>query len=175
MFIEIERLTLEPLHVQRVYGIGDLQFEHDDAALAEPVSTDFVLTHKEKDLYVEGTVQTAIRYQCSRCLKEFSSPLGTSFNLFYFPQADWKQDEEIELKYEDMEVGYYDGICLDVDLMVLEQIELTMPMKFVCHEGCKGLCPSCGADLNEGPCACRIDTTDSRLAVLRDFRSKMKE
>jgi uncharacterized protein len=175
VFIEIERLTPEPAHVQHVFALGELQFRHDDAALEEPVSADFILTHKDKDLRVVGTIQTAIRYQCSRCLKEFSSPLETSFDLFYLPQPAWKKDEEIELKYEDMEVGYYDGLGLDVDLMVLEQIELALPMKFVCREACKGLCPYCGADLNRGLCPCRDDTTDSRLAVLRDFRSKMKE
>lgn len=138
MIIEIERLTPEPLHVQHVYGADEIQFIHDDATLEEPVSADFILTHKEKDLHVEGTIQTAVRYQCSRCLKEFSSPFNASFDLFYLPQADWKKDEEVELKYEDMEVGYYDGISLDVDLMVLEQIELAIPMKFVCWEGCRG-------------------------------------
>ncbi len=175
MIIEIEHLTPEPLHVQHVYRAEEIQFKHDDAALDEAVAADFVLTHKEKDLHIAGSVRTSLRYQCSRCLKEFTSPFSASFDLFYLPQANWKKDEEVELKYEDMEVGYYDGIGLDVDLMVLEQIELAIPMKFVCREGCKGLCPSCGADLNEGPCPCRIDTTDSRLAVLRDFRSKMKE
>lgn len=175
MFIEIERLKVEPLHVQRVYGIGDLQFKHDDAVLEKPVSTDFILTHKEKDLRVVGTVQTAIRYQCTRCLKAFSSPLDAGFDLFYLPQQDWKKDEEIELKYEDMEVGYYDGIGLDVDLMVIEQIELAIPMKYVCSEECKGLCPYCGTDLNEKSCPCKVDTKDTRLAVLRDFRRKVKE
>ena len=174
MFLEIESLTPEPLHIQHVYGIEDLEFKHEDAALEEPVSTDFILTHKEKDLRVEGAVRTAIRYQCSRCLKDFSHALNASFNLFYLPKAGWKKDEEVELQYEDMVIGYYDGIRLDVDLMVLEQIELAMPMKFVCREDCRGLCPSCGADLNEGSCPCKVDTTDSRLAVLRDFRAKMK-
>lgn len=175
MFIEIERLTEEPLHVQHTYKIGELSFEHDDATLEQPVAADFVLTHADRDLHVEGTVRTAIRFQCSRCLKECSNQLDASFNLLYLPQGEWKKDEEIELKYEDMEVGYYDGINLDVDLMVLEQIELAMPMKFVCEEACRGLCPSCGADLNEGPCACRNDSSDSRLAVLRDFRDKMNK
>ena len=69
MFIEIERLTSEPLYVRHVYGIDELQFKHDDAFLEEPVSTDFVLTHNNKDLRVQGTIQTAIRYSCSRCLK----------------------------------------------------------------------------------------------------------
>ncbi len=175
MFIEIERLTPEPLHIQHLYAAGELQFKHDDAILEEPVATDFALTHKGKDLRVEGLVQTAIRYQCSRCLREYSSRVEARFDLCYLPQSEWKPDEEVELKYEDMGVGYYDGIALDVDLMVLEQIELVMPMKFVCREDCRGLCPSCGADWNEGPCPCKVDTTDSRLVVLGDFRSKMSK
>jgi uncharacterized protein len=175
VIIEIERLTSEPLHVEHIYSMGALQFKHQDAALEKPVVADFVLTHDENDLHVEGTIQTAIRYQCSRCLKEFSSTLDASFDLLYLPQAVWKKDEEIELKYEDMEVGYYDGISLDVDLMVLEQIELAMPMKFICHTGCKGLCPSCGANLNEGSCPCGDESKDSRLTVLQDFRNKMNK
>ena len=172
MFITIESLKPEPLHIQHVYGIEDLKFQHEDAFLEEPVSTDFILTHKEKDLRVEGIVRTAIRYQCSRCLKPCTHALDASFTLFYLPQAEWKKDEEVELKYEDMVIGYYDGIRLDVDLMVLEQIELALPMKFICREDCRGLCPSCGADLNEGSCSCKVDTTDSRLAVLKDFRAR---
>lgn len=175
MFIEIERLKQEPLHIQHLYAVGELQFKHDDATLEEPVATDFILTHRGKDLRVDGSVQTAIRYQCSRCLKEYSSRVEARFDLSYLPQSGWKPDEEVGLKYEDMGVGYYDGIALDVDLMVLEQIELLMPMKYVCREACRGLCPSCGADLNECPCPCKIDATDSRLAVLRDFRSKLSK
>jgi uncharacterized protein len=102
-------------------------------------------------------------------------PLAASFDLLYSPQPEGRQEEEIELKYEDMEVAFYDGESLDVDLMTLEQIELALPMKFICDEGCKGLCPNCGADLNQGACACKLDTSDTRLAVLREFRSKMKQ
>jgi len=170
VLIAIESLKPEPLHIQHVYGVDDLGFQHEDAVLETPVTTDFILTHKEKDLRIEGTLRTALKYQCSRCLKTFSHDLDAAFTLFYLPQTEWKKDEEVELKYEDMVIGYYDGVQLDVDLMVLEQIELALPMRFICREGCRGLCPSCGADLNEGSCSCKADTTDSRLAVLKDFR-----
>jgi uncharacterized protein len=175
VFIEIERLTSEPLHVQHVVPEGELQFKHEDASLAGPVSADFILTHQAQELHVTGAVQTGIRYQCARCLKELEAPLCARFDLLNFPQQEWKENEEIELKYEDMEVGFYDGIRLDVNLMILEQVELAMPMKFVCREDCKGLCPACGADLNVESCPCKVEPTDSRLAVLRDFRKKMKE
>jgi len=106
-------------------------------------------------------------------MKEFSRPLDAAFDLSYLQQPKYSKDAEIELRYEDMEVAYYDGIRLDVDLMVLEQIELSIPMKFVCSEDCKGLCNKCGTDLNEGTCLCSRESADSRLSVLLDFKKKM--
>jgi uncharacterized protein len=175
VFIEIEDLKAEPLQVHHLYGVKDLDFAHADAVLDEPVSVDFVLDHRDKDLRLGGTLQTSVRYKCARCLRESSRRLATSFDLLYLPQPDLSVDQEIELKYEDMQIGFYDGVTFDVDLMVLEQIELAMPMKFICQEGCKGLCVNCGADLNEGPCSCKASDIDSRLAVLREFRKKMDQ
>jgi uncharacterized protein len=173
VFIEIEDLDPEPLHIHHVFPIREIKFFHGDAALNAPVAADFVLSHKDRDLHVDGTVKTAIRFKCSRCAKEFSRSFAASFDLSYLPQPKWtNENAEIELKYEDMGVGFYDGVALDVDLMVLEQIELAMPMKFVCREDCKGLCYKCGSDLNEGACLCKNEETDSRLSVLLDFQKK---
>jgi len=173
VFIEIEDLKPEPLHVHHVFPIGEISFSYEDARLGEPVTTDFVLSHRDRDLHVDGTVETAISFRCSRCNKEFSRSFATSFDLSYLPQPKWTSEgAEIELRYEDMDVAYYDGLTLDVNLMVLEQIELAMPMKFVCREDCKGLCFKCGADLNEGTCPCTSENVDSRLSVLLDFQKK---
>jgi uncharacterized protein len=105
-----------------------------------------------------------------------SRRVATSFDLLYLPQppAQAGPEEEIELKYDEMDVGFYDGIRLDVDLMALEQIELALPMRFVCSEECRGLCPMCGVDLNERACGCSQERSDPRLAVLREFRKKME-
>jgi len=177
VFIEIEDLKPEPLHVRHVFPIGEIKFSHEDATLAGPVTTDFVLSHRDRDLYVDGTVETAIRFHCSRCTKEFSRSFAAKFDLSYLPQPKWtnNDDAEIELRYDEMEVAYYDGIAFDVNLMVLEQIELAMPMQFVCSEECKGLCYKCGTDLNEGACRCKNDVSDSRLSVLLDFQKKKKD
>jgi uncharacterized protein len=173
LFIEIEDLKQEPTHVSHVYATGQLRLAHQDAALSEPVCVDFTLNHKDRKLEIDGTVKTAVLYKCSRCLKEFARPLAAEYNLFYLPQPKGNRaDEEIALKYEEMEISFYDGIRFDVDLMVLEQIELAMPMKFVCREDCRGLCYICGADLNERTCGCRKEEPDSRLAALLEFRKK---
>ena len=173
MFIEIEDLKQEPLHVRHVFPVGEIKFSHEDAALSEPVAVDFVLTHQDRDLRVDGRLETGIRFRCSLCTKEFSKTFSSTFDLTYLPQPEWvNEGAEIELKYEDMEIAYYDGIALDVNLMVLEQIELAMPMKFVCREDCRGLCCKCGADLNEGSCRCKNEEIDSRMSVLLEFKKK---
>jgi uncharacterized protein len=176
VFIEVEELKPESLHVHHIFPIGDIQFAHEDAMLSEHVTADFVLSHNDRDLYLDGTVETAIRFKCSRCAKEYSRALTTEFRLSYLPQPDYVDENvEIELKYEDMGVAYYDGVALDVNLMVLEQIELAIPMKFICQEDCKGLCYRCGADLNQEPCLCENEVKESRFSVLQDFRNKMTE
>jgi uncharacterized protein len=173
VFIEIEDLKPEPLHVHHVFQAGEIDFSHEDAVLAEPVITEFTLKHKGADLHIAGTVETVIHCNCSRCNKEFDRNTTAGFDLSYLPQPKWSDDNaEVELKYEDMEVAFYDGIAFDVNLMVLEQIELAIPMKLVCREDCKGLCYKCGADLNEGICSCTGEDADPRLSVLLEFREK---
>jgi uncharacterized protein len=174
VLIEIEDLKSEALHVNHVFPVGEIKFIHEDAELNEPVTADFILTHRDRDLHIDGTVQTAIRFRCSRCTKEFVHSFLANFDLSYLPQPKWSNENaEIELKYDDMGVAYYDGIAFDVNLMLLEQIELAMPMKFICREDCKGLCYKCGADLNEKDCQCTKEETDLRLSVLLEFKKKM--
>ena len=174
MFIEIEDLRDGPLEFHHTYALGELAFERQDAALVEPVAADFVLTHEDRDLRITGGLQTALRCRCARCASEFERRLDNRFDLTYLPQpAGIKESEEIELRYEEMEVAFYDGVRFDVDLMVTEQIELSLPMKFICREECRGLCYRCGQDLNEGTCGCPRDEKDGRLSVLLEFRKKM--
>jgi len=176
VFIEIEDLKEEPLHVHHVFPIKEIMFSHEDAKLNSPVTTDFVLAHRDRDLRIDGSVETSIIFRCSRCMKEFCKPFVADFDLTYLPQQKMtNENAEIELKYEDMEVEYYDGIAFDVNVMVLEQIELAMPMQYVCREDCKGLCYKCGADLNEGECLCEKEATGSRLSVLLEFQKKKKQ
>jgi len=176
VFIEIEDLKPEPLHVQHLFQSGEMEFAHEDVALKEPIAVDFTLTHKDGDLRITGTVETVIHPRCSRCTREFSRDISTEFDLSYLPQPAWSgENVEIELKYEDMEVAFYDGVSFDVNLMVLEQIELAIPMKLICREDCKGLCYQCGADLNEGTCSCIKETGDPRLSVLLDFKKKSEK
>jgi DUF177 domain-containing protein len=175
VLIDVESLRDEPLHVHHVYAPGTLKFENEQATLTGPVEITFVLTHKERDLRLSGSVKTDLAVRCSRCLRDSAQPVDTTYDLHYAPHPrSTSSGEEIELKYDDMAVGFYDGLVFDVDIMVAEQITMALPMKVVCREDCAGLCATCGRDLNEGPCGCTPGPVDSRMATLLDFRKKMK-
>ena len=61
---------------------------------------------------------------------------------------------------------------LELDEPLLEEITLVFPTKHLCREDCKGLCPKCGKDLNEGPCSCQKKEIDPRLAGLAKLLEK---
>ena len=170
MFIEIEDLEEKPLRVRHTFPVNEIRFSHEDAWLDTPVAVDFTLYPSGKDLRLMGSVAASVRCRCSRCLKEFSRPFAEDFDLSYLQQPKWDGGAaEIELKYEDMDIGYYDGARFDVNAMALERIELALPMQYVCRDDCKGLCCKCGADLNEGACFCK-EEPDARLSALLEFK-----
>ena len=71
------------------------------------------------------------------------------------------------------EIGYYQGEGLLLEDALREQVLLALPLKVICREDCKGLCPHCGANLNDGQCSCADDVDDPRWTALKDLRSKL--
>ncbi|MBI4715108.1 MAG: DUF177 domain-containing protein [Nitrospirae bacterium] len=124
-----------------------------------------------ESLFFEGTIRTTIRLQCSRCLKEFLLPTDIQFSGIGEPLPE-SQGEDEELSRGDIDVHYYQGDVLEFNDIFHEQIVLSFPMRPLCDEGCKGLCPRCGRDLNEGPCMCKETSTDPRWTSLKRFTDR---
>ncbi len=89
----------------------------------------------------------------------------------YFPALD-DMHGDLEALRQSQEVGYYrKDICLGS--FILSEMVLSMPIRYECRNGCKGLCPECGANLNEGLCACKKNM-DPRLEKLATIKSKLR-
>jgi uncharacterized protein len=99
------------------------------------------LTNLGEAIAVEGQVTTVPRLTCSRCLETFEYPLAV------------RLDEEFS-EHPDEDAFGYAGEVLDLGEAVRQALELALPMRAVCREDCRGLCPSCGHNLNQGPCGC---------------------
>lgn len=163
-------------HLDRTYEAAKFAGQDsDEYAIAAPVH--LVLdVHKDRDLYrVVGRVQTTLRLECGRCLEPFTVPVDSAFDLRYLPQPAGGTHEEHEIREDDLTTSYYSDQTLDLGELMREQFELALPMKPLCAEDCKGLCPECGTNLNKATCGCAPRWEDARLAALKGLLDRNKE
>ena len=116
---------------------------------------------------VQGTIRGGIRIRCDRCLESFHRKVESQFHVTLVVPREGSDQEEIELLEEDMEVDFVKGDAVDLGEVVREQIYLSLPMQSICKESCRGLCPVCGANLNETSCLCRKAEGHPAFSTLR--------
>lgn len=125
----------------------------------------FILTTVDKKtILVEAKVELSLIIPCDRCLesviKDFNIKINREVNM-----AVTVLPNEDELD----EANFMSGNNLDVDKLVHGEILLSLPMKVLCDDNCKGICNRCGANLNHGTCDCDVTDLDPRMAVIRDI------
>lgn len=114
-----------------------------------------------------GSVSLVLEAYCGRCLTKVETPLELRFERTVF-SPDTQGDEA-----DDM--GYMDGFSLDMERLVQNEVLINWPEKILCREDCKGICPVCGRNRNEGECGCDTFVPDPRMAVIQDIFNKSKE
>ncbi len=137
----------------------DFDFDEPGTLLAEDVVISHLLgklrlTRTPQGILVQGTLEAKTGTECTRCLK----PLLYTFQV-----------ELSELFTLDNSGAYVidDGDTIDLTPILREEGILSVPMQVLCNPDCKGLCPECGCNLNEGSCDCVSESIDPRLALLR--------
>lgn len=129
------------------------------------------LTHADGGkISYEGQIDVTLEIPCSRCLTPVPVRMNFEFGdeLFLKPQED---EEKLWIG----DVSFIDGNSLDVDRLVFDEILMRLPMKVLCRSDCKGLCPVCGHNLNEGDCGCDRSSPDPRMSVIKDIFKEFKE
>jgi len=135
-----------------------------------PVQSEVKIRKVGRSVLITGEVQTTLRLQCVRCLKEFSYPFSTTFELTLHPLKEAPGAEETELGSEEMEASFFEGGEIHLSEIACEQIFLEIPYQPLCQERCKGLCPSCGQDLNLSSCGCVKEELTSSFSVLKKLK-----
>lgn len=111
---------------------------------------------------------------CSRCLVPFQWQDQVSFHVLLIPTSLTRQSKRKAFKAEeddDTNISFFDGIAINVEEQVKEQMMLNFPMSVICSSDCKGLCPSCGHNLNEGACQCKPTQGHSPFSILKKLKS----
>lgn len=124
---------------------------------------------EEKGFLVTLSLQFSVQALCSRCLSSTTLAIDEVFRYFYM---SWQEETEQDGSSGDGQVVVvrHFGPALNVTQEIWESLILSLPSVVLCSDDCKGLCPSCGKNLNEGPCSCSQNVQDPRLDKLRELR-----
>lgn len=124
--------------------------------ICEPVAVTGAVHNRAEMLELEATLSSNLHLNCDSCGKPFERVVTVPVRRLLATELENEAEDEIIL---------LSGTELDLDAVVTDEFIFAMDTKYLCSEDCKGRCPLCGADLNQGPCQCK-PAADSRFAVL---------
>jgi len=162
--LEQEDVVIQDQGLARVLGL-DLAPELSP----EPLEIFCQLSKIEDLISAKGWVKSKMLLTCDRCLEKFESGYKSFFELQYRLQVEdlSKADDEADGAVETV---YFEGDILDIADQVRQTVLLSVPMRAICREDCRGLCGSCGCNLNVETCQCSGQATDPRWSALKNWK-----
>lgn len=152
---------------------GILDFDGQEFVFPEGFNAEVSAKWLEESLLlVYISVDAPVEAECARCLTTVSLEISGELGYLYYSHGAEVSDETDEFgDYMPVEVNFF-GRTVDVMPQIEESIYTLLPTKVLCRDDCKGLCPVCGKNLNEGSCSCINENTDPRLEALRNFTAE---
>lgn len=181
MFISLLDLEREPLEFDQSVAGGTIDYGSAIRQLGPmPVRgrADLIEEHRGPHEVVED-IRLRARYEghftinCARCLEPVTQTLEDGFDLIFRPLGADAGALDHAISTSDTEIGYYQDGGLALEDVLREQVLLSLPVRALCRQDCKGLCPGCGRNLNVEACICESHS-DPRWTALADLRSRMK-
>lgn len=118
------------------------------------------------EVVARGTAAGLLGHACRRCLKPVETPVREDLTMVFVLEPVEDEDDGGTYLFEPS------GVDLELGNAVREELILAVNPFVVCTPECRGLCPQCGTDLNEGSCGCTVDEADPRWAALRELKSE---
>lgn len=140
--------------------VSPLNFQGEKIVFLKPLSVTGKAINVGEFIVLQGTIKSVMQLHCHRCLDRFDLSFSSDFN------------EEFPMNTKIIDGETHEGIkdhIIDIKNTVESTILLSLPMKRLCKEHCKGLCERCGANLNKIKCNCVTEEIDPRLAVLKQL------
>jgi len=173
MLLNLARIRVPHTEFEEVYAPELFHTGDDDVyRVAAPVTLRMDIDKTGVRFRLTGRVTTVLQLPCSRCLEPFPWPVDATFDLIYQPQTANTGEGEREVEEEDLGIGFYNNNEIDLGQLMREQFYLALPMKPLCADDCRGLCPICGTNLNKGTCECKREWEDPRLSVLKKLKAE---
>ncbi len=131
-----------------------------------PVTAQLRAESVVEGVLVTGAVKGRATATCARCLRPLAVPVELELcELFGGPRHEVTGDGD---------AYRIEGLEIHLEQMLRDACALALPLNPVCSQGCKGLCATCGIDLNESSCDCAEQDMDPRWAPLAALRAKLE-
>lgn len=166
MDLNLEEAFDAPVALSQSFEIPTEKVGRPELLSLEPVAFTGILQRVDPGFSLTGSIRIGGTVACSRCLAPVSFSRSGEASWVFAPAHRRPGEDELELSAGDLDIVYYDELTIPLDPLIEEELQLALPMKALCREDCRGLCPSCGVDRNQAACACE-PPVDSRLAGLK--------
>ncbi|RLE16529.1 MAG: hypothetical protein DRJ08_06445 [Acidobacteria bacterium] len=172
MRIEVAKIEQRPLR-------GDFRIQK---RVMDPGSTDtftvddcvveFELYRiSESEIMLKAHYFGSLELACTTCLEMYETKVDERFSVL-FTSTPGEVEGVVTPEGYDSDVQLLEGDVIELERQVLDTMRLNIPMSHQCRENCRGICPTCGKNLNEGDCNCVIETVDPRWKDLELFLNK---
>lgn len=170
MKIRLDKIGDEPLEWREEISLSAASLEREQLLELGRIDSSGRIWVESPGYGLEARISYDQTVACDRCLVPIVQAIESDVRLTLVVGSPAWVEEEIELTAEDLETLYVTEEELDTQEIVREQVQLNIPMRTLCKEECKGLCPSCGVNRNQESCECEQGPSDPRWEVLRGLK-----
>ena len=170
MIVDLLSVSDEPLPFNFKIAANQIDLDTEGVQIIGDIEVIGELRKNAAKTDVRGSIKAPVEIECTRCLTPVKRELDIVFDVDFIDRELFPDSKETHLESSDLETDVIDGNELDLTQVAREQILLNLPEQVLCREDCKGICPTCGNDLNEGDCTCSDDNIDPRWAALKDLK-----
>ena len=172
MRIWLDQVRHEPFDWEETQEVGAERLGRPEVVSLGPVSWLGRVSFVDPAYLLRARLAYEQTLTCTRCLKPFAERLAPEAEVLFEIGAPAGAGEH-ELHGGDLETVFLEDKILETDPILLEQLQLNVPMKPLCRPDCQGLCPRCGADRNLERCACEERSEEPRWAALAAIRDRL--
>jgi uncharacterized protein len=172
MQFNVAQLLKEQVGATRDYNVSEdigAIYGPEIRAIA-PLAGVVRLVRTNRGVFMEARLETTILLSCGRCLEDYLAPVPMVIREEFLPLVDVDTGAPIPQNEEEAEFfTINENHVLDLTEVVRQYILTSLPMQQICRLDCAGLCPTCGKNLNVGPCQCEPVSVDSRMSILGEL------
>ena len=172
MFLDINKIGREGYSFDRTLELEKLEGEGGEPIPVRNVRLQGRVEGGRRNKDLSGRLDAQVDLSCGRCVESFQVAIAAEFFLTLVHEEESIAAGDAEMREEDASFFHAPEGKVDLGLVAMEQIYLNLPLKPVCRDGCKGLCPACGGNRNMMMCGCRNEVTDPRLAPLLQWKQR---